>query len=72
MVLFLWKAGVPFVVIGKPVSNTSEIMYADKANVQASKDAIEHLIQLGHPPLPSIIEQRDSCIAYKPKQEKSA
>ncbi|UFT99228.1 LacI family transcriptional regulator [Radiobacillus kanasensis] len=48
VVPYLLKCGIPFVVVGKPVSNASEIMYVDNDNVQAAKEAAEHLIQLGH------------------------
>lgn len=48
VVPYLLKCGIPFVVVGKPVVHTNEIMYVNNDNVQAAKDATEHLIQLGH------------------------
>lgn len=48
VVPYLLKRGIPFVVVGKPVVHTNEIMYVNNDNVQAAKDATEYLIQLGH------------------------
>ncbi|WP_117169948.1 LacI family DNA-binding transcriptional regulator [Paraliobacillus sediminis] len=48
VVPYLLKRGIPFVVVGKPVVHTNEIMYVNNDNVQAAKDATEYLIKLGH------------------------
>lgn len=48
VVPYLLKRGIPFVVVGKPVVHTNEIMYVNNDNVQAAKDATEYLIELGH------------------------
>ncbi|WP_112180625.1 LacI family DNA-binding transcriptional regulator [Paraliobacillus zengyii] len=48
VVPYLLKCGIPFVVVGKPVVHTNEIMYVNNDNVLAAKDATEHLIKLGH------------------------
>ncbi|MFD1334218.1 LacI family DNA-binding transcriptional regulator [Oceanobacillus iheyensis] len=48
VVPFLIEHQVPFVVIGKPMEHTNEIMYVDNDNVQAGKEAAEFLIDLGH------------------------
>ncbi|BAC14523.1 transcriptional regulator involved in carbon catabolite control [Oceanobacillus iheyensis HTE831] len=48
VVPFLIEQQVPFVVIGKPMEHTNEIMYVDNDNVQAGKEAAEFLIDLGH------------------------
>ena len=45
---FLIKEKFPFVVVGKPYKKESQITYVDNDNVQASKKATEHLIELGH------------------------
>jgi DNA-binding LacI/PurR family transcriptional regulator len=48
VVPYLIKCGIPFVVIGKPMSQTNQILFVDNDNVQATKDATEYLIKLGH------------------------
>ena len=48
VVPYLIKCGIPFVVIGKPTIQTNQILYVDNDNVQATKDATEFLIKLGH------------------------
>ncbi|WP_138416247.1 LacI family DNA-binding transcriptional regulator [Aquibacillus sediminis] len=48
VVPYLLKCGIPFVVVGKPVIHTNEVMYVNNDNVQAAKEATEYLIQLGH------------------------
>ncbi|WP_419892884.1 LacI family DNA-binding transcriptional regulator [Oceanobacillus kimchii] len=48
VVPFLIEQQIPFVVIGKPMEHTNEIMYVDNDNVQAGKEATEFLIDLGH------------------------
>jgi DNA-binding LacI/PurR family transcriptional regulator len=48
VVPFLMKSGIPFVVIGKPVFESNEIMYVDNDNIQAAKDATNYLIKRGH------------------------
>lgn len=48
VVPYLMEAGIPFVVIGKPLIDTNEIMYVDNDNVQAAKDATQYLIDHGH------------------------
>ncbi|UOQ44818.1 LacI family transcriptional regulator [Halobacillus salinarum] len=48
VVPFLRENNIPFVVLGKPVAHTSETMYVDNDNVQASKEATNYLIDLGH------------------------
>ncbi|GAA0300182.1 DNA-binding LacI/PurR family transcriptional regulator [Gracilibacillus halotolerans] len=45
---FLMEKKFPFVIVGKPFENESEITYVDNNNVQASKDLTNHLIELGH------------------------
>ena len=45
---FLMKKNFPFVIVGKPSENESEITYVDNNNIQASKDVTNHLIELGH------------------------
>lgn len=48
VVPFLVENGIPFVVIGKPLLESGKIMSVDNDNVQAGKEATEHLIRLGH------------------------
>ncbi|MGX6444920.1 LacI family DNA-binding transcriptional regulator [Neobacillus sp. K501] len=48
VVPFLMKSGIPFVVIGKPVFDSNQMMYVDNDNYQASIDATNYLINLGH------------------------
>lgn len=48
VVPYLMEENIPFVVIGKPLIKTSEIMYVDNDNVQAAKDATQYLIDRGH------------------------
>lgn len=45
---FLMKEKFPFVVVGKPSENESQITYVDNDNVQASKELTGHLIEFGH------------------------
>lgn len=48
VVPYLIEAGIPFVVIGKPLIKSNDIMFVDNDNVQAANEATEHLIHLGH------------------------
>lgn len=48
VVPYLMEANIPFVVIGKPLIDTNEIMYVDNDNVQAAKDATQYVIDRGH------------------------
>jgi DNA-binding LacI/PurR family transcriptional regulator len=48
VVPYLRDCQFPFVMIGKPVSQTSETMFVDNDNIQASKEATEYLMNLGH------------------------
>lgn len=48
VVPYLRDCQFPFVLIGKPVSQTSETMFVDNDNIQASKEATEYLMNLGH------------------------
>ncbi|MBM7839602.1 DNA-binding LacI/PurR family transcriptional regulator [Alkalihalobacillus xiaoxiensis] len=48
VVPYLLEQKIPFVVIGKPASQSNQMMYVDNDNVQAAKEATEFLIQLGH------------------------
>ncbi|RCW77179.1 LacI family DNA-binding transcriptional regulator [Saliterribacillus persicus] len=45
---FLIDAKFPFVIVGKPKEQESEITYVDNDNVKASKELTNHLIALGH------------------------
>jgi DNA-binding LacI/PurR family transcriptional regulator len=48
VVPYLIESGIPFVVIGKPLIESSKIMFVDNDNVQAAKEATEYLINIGH------------------------
>ncbi|ELK49087.1 UNVERIFIED_CONTAM: LacI family DNA-binding transcriptional regulator [Halobacillus marinus] len=48
VVPYLRECEFPFVMIGKPVDSPGDTLYVDNDNVQASKDATNHLIKLGH------------------------
>ncbi|CCG46896.1 LacI family transcription regulator [Halobacillus halophilus DSM 2266] len=48
VVPYLRECNFPFVMIGKPVSHTSDTMFVDNDNVQASKEVTDYLIGLGH------------------------
>ena len=48
VVPYLIESGIPFVVIGKPIIESSKIMFVDNDNVQAAKEATDYLINLGH------------------------
>ena len=48
VVSYLIESGIPFVVIGKPLMESSKIMFVDNDNVQAAKEATNFLINLGH------------------------
>ncbi|MFJ7936098.1 LacI family DNA-binding transcriptional regulator [Sporosarcina sp. NPDC096371] len=48
VVPYLIESGIPFVVIGKPLIEPSKIMFVDNDNVQASKEATDYLLNLGH------------------------
>jgi len=45
---FLIERKFPFVVVGKPYKNESQITYVDNDNISASKDLTDYLIELGH------------------------
>jgi DNA-binding LacI/PurR family transcriptional regulator len=48
VVPYLRDCQFPFVMIGKPVSRKGETMFVDNDNIQASKEATEYLMNLGH------------------------
>ena len=48
VVPYLIESGIPFVVIGKPLIESSKIMFVDNDNVQAAKEATNYLLNLGH------------------------
>ncbi|MCA0985514.1 LacI family transcriptional regulator [Halobacillus yeomjeoni] len=48
VISYLRKSDCPFVMIGKPADRTSETMYVDNDNIQASLDVTDHLMKLGH------------------------
>ncbi|SIS80687.1 LacI family DNA-binding transcriptional regulator [Salimicrobium salexigens] len=48
VVPYLMQQNFPFVMVGKPLMEASNIMYVDNDNVQASNEATDYLIQLGH------------------------
>ena len=48
VVPYLIESGIPFVVIGKPLIESSKIMFVDNDNVQAAKEATDYLLKLGH------------------------
>lgn len=48
VVPYLMENDIPFVVIGKPLIESSQIMFVDNDNVQAAQEATEHVIKLGH------------------------
>ena len=48
VVPYLVESGIPFVVIGKPLIDSSKIMFVDNDNVQAAKEATDFLLNLGH------------------------
>jgi DNA-binding LacI/PurR family transcriptional regulator len=48
VVPYLVESGIPFVVIGKPLIESSKIMFVDNDNVQAAKEATDYLLNLGH------------------------
>lgn len=48
VVSFLINSGIPFVVLGKPILDSPNIMYVDNDNFQAAKDATEFVIKRGH------------------------
>ncbi|MGP4038432.1 LacI family DNA-binding transcriptional regulator [Gracilibacillus sp. D59] len=45
---FLTEKDFPFVIVGKPSEQESEITYVDNNNFKASKDLTNHLIDIGH------------------------
>ncbi|WP_342504767.1 LacI family DNA-binding transcriptional regulator [Sporosarcina sp. FSL K6-2383] len=48
VVPYLIESGIPFVVIGKPLIESSKIMFVDNDNIQAAKEATDFLLNLGH------------------------
>ena len=48
VVPYLIESEIPFVVIGKPLIETSKVMFVDNDNVQAAKEATDYLLKLGH------------------------
>ncbi len=48
VVPYLMEHDFPFVMVGKPVMDSSNVMYVDNDNVQACRDATNYLINIGH------------------------
>lgn len=48
VVPYLIESGIPFVVIGKPLTEGSQITYVDNDNVQAAREATNYMFNLGH------------------------
>ncbi|WP_077624511.1 LacI family DNA-binding transcriptional regulator [Sediminibacillus massiliensis] len=48
VVPYLKENGIPFVVVGKPMTGSSTIMSVDNDNIQAAQEVTEYLIGLGH------------------------
>ena len=48
VVPYLIESGIPFVVIGKPLIESGNIMFVDNDNVQAGKEATNNLLNFGH------------------------
>ncbi|WP_318618000.1 LacI family DNA-binding transcriptional regulator [Sporosarcina sp. YIM B06819] len=48
VVPYLIESGIPFVVIGKPLIEPGKIMFVDNDNVQATKEATDYLLNIGH------------------------
>ncbi|MFC7062014.1 LacI family DNA-binding transcriptional regulator [Halobacillus seohaensis] len=48
VVPYLMECDFPFVVVGKPLYGANQFMYVDNDNVQASREAANYLIELGH------------------------
>ncbi|UOQ94484.1 LacI family DNA-binding transcriptional regulator [Halobacillus shinanisalinarum] len=48
VVPYLMEHDFPFVMIGKPLVDSSNVMYVDNDNVQASRNATNFLVNLGH------------------------
>lgn len=48
VVPYLIESKIPFVVIGKPLIESSKVMFVDNDNIQAAQEATEYLIKLGH------------------------
>ncbi|WP_082233282.1 LacI family DNA-binding transcriptional regulator [Halobacillus massiliensis] len=48
VVPYLMERDFPFVVVGKPLFGANKHMYVDNDNVEASREAANHLINLGH------------------------
>jgi DNA-binding LacI/PurR family transcriptional regulator len=48
VVPYLIESGIPFVVIGKPLIESGNIMFVDNDNVQAAKEATRYLLNFGH------------------------
>ncbi|WP_066191707.1 MULTISPECIES: LacI family DNA-binding transcriptional regulator [Gracilibacillus] len=45
---FLMEENFPFVIVGKPSKDESEITYVDNNNFKASQELAKHLIDMGH------------------------
>ncbi|MFC4557594.1 LacI family DNA-binding transcriptional regulator [Virgibacillus kekensis] len=45
---FLHEKNFPFVMVGKPYENATEITHVDNDNYTAGKEITDHLIQMGH------------------------
>ncbi|MBO1914521.1 hypothetical protein J4G37_58085, partial [Microvirga sp. 3-52] len=48
VVPYLIESGIPFVVIGKPLIESGNIMFVDNDNVQAASEATRYLLDFGH------------------------
>ncbi|GAA0464356.1 LacI family DNA-binding transcriptional regulator [Alkalibacillus silvisoli] len=45
---YLASSSFPFTIVGRPSINQNQFTYVDNNNVQNSKEAVGHLIELGH------------------------
>ncbi len=48
VVPYLKEAGCPFIMVGTPAGRDKEILYVDNDNTEASKEAANYLLKLGH------------------------
>lgn len=63
VVPFLLESGLPFAMIGRPVTDSDRIMYVDNDNIQAAKDATTYLIERGHERIAFIGDDPDYEVA---------
>src|SRR5690625_4681305 len=65
---YLLENKFPFVLVGTPVQNESDIIYVDNDNVKAAEEATNHLIEKGHKEIGFITNDSNYEVSLARKQ----